>query len=161
MRRAVFLCVIAAGLLAGQAAAGLFTGIAFAPDCGFRRVCVDVGVKHGLLALLEHNDRFELSLSVVYEQKGKDTIVQRAVVPTKQLDRDAGTLRATVIVPREVSGIVVISVRAVLARTGINRTGDRSFFIDETGVIRAEPGVPPCDDTDQDPTNDCPDALEN
>lgn len=161
MGRAVFLCVIAAGVLASQAAAGLFTGIAFAPDCEFRRVCVDVGVKRGLLALLEHNDGFELSLAVVYEQEGKDTIVQRAVVPTKQLDRGAGTLRATVIVPREISGRVAISVRAALAKTGINRTGDRSFFIDETGVIRAEPSLPPCDDTDQDPTNDCPGALEN
>lgn len=161
MRRALAICAVVAGALAAPAAAGLFTGIAFAPDCGFRRLCVDVGVKQGLLALVGHNDKFELRLSVVYEQKDKAPVFQTVTVPTKQVSEDPGTLRATVIVPREISGVVTISVKAVLARAGINRTGDRAFFVDETGVIRAEPGLPPCDDTDEDPTNDCPGALNN
>jgi hypothetical protein len=160
MRRLLVVFALVAAVFASSAEAGQLTDIDLVRDCGPRQLCFQVELKHGALTAASHNGKLELFVRVVYAQEGVKPLEQMVNVPLK----GEPIVAASVVVPENVSTPFVFEVKAVLVLTrgGINRTGDRSFFVDETGVIRAtDKAEPVCDDTDDDPTNDCPDALNN
>ena len=146
---------------------GQLRGIAFAPQCPVGQVCVDVDLNRGVIASTANKPgKYELSLLVEYLQDGGLVAKQSVPVPLPSaLDPKFVAPRVVFDIPDNLVGQLTVDVRGFLVKVTSaspdvpqRPPGARTFYVDETGVVSGRVTVPPCDDRDDDPNNDCPES---